>query len=345
MGWGNYPDSISGVTVDTLKFLKVGSAVLQWTDPSSWNPSPSTDPVLFKNSQSSFNSALARAQSSARLGLYQSAQTDYSLAVTEAFTPTELLECLHSWRQMVVATERDSAHALAGIRNTYWTSMCTSLANNAAYADSAWKRNISNEILSVELVRKRDTTEALNVLSKLMSYGMTEEYRRRALLRSIYTYYCLMKDYQSAMNHYLEIAHAFPGSLEQFEAKLILRLPIDSADAASVQKAPAARYIHERPTVAHRGWITIEGPRPNPTASATTFIVTTARAVWLRIDFYDLAAKSLLTVYNGLLVIGTHRISFDGARLRPGVYLSRVTGYDEESNTPFSFGGKFVVVR
>jgi hypothetical protein len=84
VGWGNYPDSIPGVTADTLKFLKVGSAVLQWSDPSNWNPSPSTDPVLMKGTLSSFRAALARAQSSARQGLYQSAQTDFSLAAAEA---------------------------------------------------------------------------------------------------------------------------------------------------------------------------------------------------------------------------------------------------------------------
>ena len=96
----------------------------------------------------------------------------------------------------------DSAHARAGSRNAYWVSMRTPLANNAAYADSAWMRNITRELLSVELVRKRDTTQALNVLATLTGNGMPAEYRRRALLRYVYTYFCLMNDYPSAMNRY-----------------------------------------------------------------------------------------------------------------------------------------------
>ena len=310
-----------------------------------WNPSPSTDPVLMKSTLSPFRTALARAQSSARQGLYQFAQTDFTLAATEAMTAQELLECMHSWRQMVIATEQDSAHARAVSRNAYWVSMRTTLANNAAYADSAWKRNISNEILSVELVRKRDTTEALNVLASLTGNGMPGEYRRRALLRAVYTYFCLMNDYPSAMNRYQAIAQAFPGSLEQFEAKLILRLPIDSLDLASLRKTTESGLEQQRPSVSRPGWITIEGPAPNPASNATTFTVTTARAVRLRIDVYDLAGKSVFTVFEGSLVSGMHRIPFDGARLPAGIRLYRATGYDQDSGDPFTFEGKFIVVR
>lgn len=345
VGWGNYPDSIPGVTADTLKFLKVGSAVLQWSDPSNWNPSPSTDPVLMKSTLSSFRSALARAQSAALQGLYQSAQTDFSLAATEAMSVDEFLECLHSWRQMVIVTEQDSVHARAGRRNAYWTSMRTSLANNAAYADSAWKRNISNEMLSVELVRKRDTTEALNVLATLTGNGMPEEYRRRALLRAVYTYCCLMDDYPSAMNRYQTIAQTFPGSLEQFEAKLMLRLPIDSMDIASLHKAAESQDAHGLLSVSRPGWITIEGPSPNPAAHATVLTVTTERAVRLRIDVYDLAGKNVFIIYDGSLASGMHRLPFDGSHLPTGIRLYSATGHDTESGDQFMFEGKFIVVR
>lgn len=345
VGWGNYPDSIPGVTADTLKFLKVGSAILQWSDPSNWNPSPSTDPVLMKTTVSPFRAALARAQSAARQGLYQSAQTDFSLAATEAMIADEFLECLHSWRQMVVVTEQDSVNARAGSRNVYWTSMHTALTGNALYADSVWKRNISNEILSVELVRKRDTTQALNVLATLTGNGMPAEFRRRALLRSVYTYYCLMNDYASAMNRYQTIAQTYPGSLEQFEAKLILRLPIDSADVAALQKTSEFQNVHEHPTLAQPAWISIEGPAPNPATHTAAFTVRTERPVRFRIDVYDIAGKSWLTVFDGSLAGGMHRIPFDGSMLPAGVRLYRATGHDVESGAPVTIEGKFIVVR
>jgi hypothetical protein len=345
VGWGNYPDSIPGVTADTLKFLSVGTAILQWSDPSGWNPSPSSDPVLMKTTASAFRTALTRAQAYARQGLYQMAQTDFSLASTEAGTASELLECLHSWRRMVVVTEQDSIQARASSSSVYSSSMRTALMNHAAYADSAWKRNIANEVLSVELVRKRDTTQALSVLAALTSNGMPEEYRRRGLLRTVYTFAYLMNDYPAALNRYQLIAQLFPGSLEQFEAKLILRLPIDSTDIASLQKSTGHSSGGTQPVLSRPAWLTIEGPAPNPASHATAFTVTTARAVRLRIEVFDLAGNSLHTVYDGSLKDGAHHLPFDGSRLPAGVCLYRVRGHAGENDDSFRFEGKFIVVR
>jgi hypothetical protein len=75
------------------------------------------------------------------------------------------------------------------------------------------------------------------------------------------------------------------------------------------------------------------------------FTVTTARAVRLRVEVYDLTGKSLLTAYDGALVSGIHRIPFNGARLRARIRFYPVTGNDGDSGAPSTFEGKCIVVR
>jgi len=85
------------------------------------------------------------------------ANTDYAIAVTNANTIHEMIECTNGWREMVYLAEKDSAFTSLSQRSGYWTTMTTALGNHSVYADSLWKKQIAKERLTIELIRKRDT--------------------------------------------------------------------------------------------------------------------------------------------------------------------------------------------
>jgi hypothetical protein len=84
---------------------------------------------------------------------------------------------------------------------------------------------------------------------------------------------------------------------------------------------------------------TLEQNYPNPFNPKTVVSCQLSAASWVRLVVYDVLGREVATLLHGLMEPGRYEVTFDGAGLSSGVYISRLTIGD------FSQSRKMVLVR
>ncbi len=70
---------------------------------------------------------------------------------------------------------------------------------------------------------------------------------------------------------------------------------------------------------------------PNPFNAATTINYTLSQTGMINLSVFDLAGRNVQNLVNGNMPSGFHRTSFDARNLETGVYILRLTGFDQVS--------------
>ncbi|MBE0643063.1 MAG: hypothetical protein IH600_03190 [Bacteroidetes bacterium] len=321
VGWGNYPDS-SATTPDSIRFIKYGNAAVQWDDPSDSLLAPNEDPVLMKSFvQSPFVAAFTRAHNYARQGLYQMAQADFSLALSEAGTRSEYVLALHAWRRMVNTADRDSTAIRSGYQSSYWNSLVTALTGKAMYADSSWMREIAGEVLTLEKISRMDTASVENTLRSLISTSSNDGVRRRSLLRLVFFDCCIRTQYASAYSTFQTLDGWYPHSDEAIYAKILLRIPLDSADVAAMGKAPEVLGGKPNGPGIIDDWLIVKGPWPTPQADLAKLRVYASDEMDVERSIYDIRGARVRTEPSTTLNPGWNDMTVKCSGLSSGTYL------------------------
>ncbi len=323
IGWGNYPDSIPGVSPDTLRFSLSYNGIFQWADPTDSIPTPGSDPVLLKTlSASTFSAAMARANRNTQQGFYAAAQADYAFAAQEASTIQEALQSLIDWREMVAIAERDSIVVQPTYKSPYWHVLENGLSGLSAYSDSSWKRNMASELLSIEQIRKRDTTDAQARLTSIISHSGSASCVRRSLLRLVYLQYCIKSNYSAAYSYYEALNNAYPRTYENVYAKILLGLAPDSADWAAIAKQSGEEDLGNTDAQPHAPlWLQIEGPWPNPLYGIANLRVHVEEQIVTDHYLYDMKGSRLRSVHSLQLNAGWNDVVIDCTGLSSGAYM------------------------
>jgi hypothetical protein len=323
IGWGNYPDSIPGVSADTLSFSVSNHGIFQWDDPTDSIPTPGSDPVLLKTQGPNlFRAALDRAERFTRSGLYSAAQSDYALAVTEAVSIPEFLQGILAWQEMVAMTVTDTIGAQPGNRGPFWTVFHNTLESMAMYSDSAWKRWIATDVLSIEQIRNRDTVAAEQTMNNAMLRSASAAHTRGMLLRLVYMHACVRMDHSRAHDFYNTLNGAYPGSRENTYAKILLRIPPDSTDWAAFAKNSG--YTDEQFDVgggASPQWLSVEGPWPEPVSGTAHLRVRVEHDCVVDISLYDISGKRRRVQSGRSLQSGWNTLLLDCTQLASGSYI------------------------
>ncbi|MBE0642723.1 MAG: hypothetical protein IH600_01450, partial [Bacteroidetes bacterium] len=315
------PDS-SATTPDSIRFIKYGNAVVQWDDSSDSLLAPNEDPVLMKSLvQSPFAAAFARARNYARQGLYQMAQADFSLALTVAGTPAEYVIALHGWRRMVSTADRDSTSVRVGYQSNYWNSLVTGLAGRAQYADSSWMREIAAEVLTIEEITRLDTASVENTLRSLIRTSSNDGVRRRTLLRLVFFDCCIRTQYASAYSTFQTLDGWYPHSEEAVYAKILLRIPLDSADVAAMGKAPEVVGGKLNGQGIIDDWLIVEGPWPTPQADLAKLRVYASDEMDVERSIHDIRGARVRTEPATTLNPGWNDMTVKCRGLSSGTYL------------------------
>ncbi len=323
IGWGNYPDSIPGISADTLHFTVMNNGIFQWDDPTDSIPTPGSDPVLLKTpTVSPFISAMERANRNARQGYYAVAQTDYAFAANQACTIQEALQCLIDWQEMVAVAERDSVAVQPTFKSPYWHVLENGLAGLGAYSDSSWKRNLASELLSIEQIRKRDTVNAQARLTNIISHSASTGCVRRALLRLVYMHYCIKSNYSAAYAYYEVLNNTYARTHENVYAKILLRIAPDSADWASMTKVTGEDDVWNAEVQSPvPDWMRIEGPTPNPSYGVANLRVYVHEPIIADHHLYDLKGSRLRSAHGLQINTGWNDVVIDCSGLSAGSYF------------------------
>jgi len=63
---------------------------------------------------------------------------------------------------------------------------------------------------------------------------------------------------------------------------------------------------------------------PNPFNSTATVSIVLSQSDWVEASLYNLSGQKLLTLHQGFLSVGHHRMSISGADLSTGTYLIKL---------------------
>jgi hypothetical protein len=180
---------------------------------------------------------------------------------------------------------------------------------------------MASELLSIEHIRNHDTSAALTLLDGIVREANDPGSVRRALLRSVFLRFCLMSDYDAALDRYLVLEARYPGSPEAVYAKILLRMDPDSTEWAGIRKQQ--RETGERVQAENTlpGWLEIADIRPNPFSESASVDVLTRQPETVGLLMYDIHGR-LIRMESGLqLKSGMNTVIVRRKGLPPGLYL------------------------
>jgi len=155
----------------------------------------------------------------------------------------------------------------------------------------------------------------------------------------------LKNDYQTAYSRFQALEQSYAGSMENLQAKIILRLPIDSTDLAALAKLPESDDRSAHGEIPLPEWISLEGPAPHPARNVVVFQLGTLRDVVLKAEVYDLAGRRRMAITNQDYPAGVHLLKMDVTALSPGSYLLRAAIHTSAHTDSIILERRFVVVR
>jgi hypothetical protein len=200
-------------------------------------------------------------------------------------------------------------------------SNANALSANATYADSTWKREIAAELLSLDQIKRRDTSAARTNLQNLASNGSSLALKRRALLRLVYLDRCIGHDYATAFARYQTLENSYANTRESVFAKLLLCLHPDSTEWSAFAKETESDSFVGTVHPAIPGWITLSPVWPNPFKDRTTLHVQTEEEQFVDLLIYDISGKVLRREPGYLLRAGKNSLTVERDALSSGLYI------------------------